>query len=541
MPFANETTHNAAVLGVLRIRFALDGEQRAALAALAAAYAGPFLLLSCGALASLWRARWEPSRLVSAFAAARCLRAAPPSTAAATSRDALEAAEKSTALSTLRRASCCAGAAGAAAVLALLCVLAFGVHTAVAVRPSAVGLAWVTAAPAMLSLLWAALLWRARRWRGAGAPMALLGAAVTLLSAFEVAVVFSQGEWSFLAASWTFLGANALLVMQAAYELLAPRVQAREAWLGRLVKEAAADAHASAARVERRRRGSGGVVESDEVVVRPDDGDIAIARETSSSRRSSEVKTPPVGAPEHSRRALVAYLASLVPLGVYAIANFVLAAPGSDDGGPLLGVWTAGTVLLLDLAVFLMHRSGVLSRLRIVCTTVGIVRVGLVAFGARWWFVGTSVVYATTTATLWYKWVRRLSERPPGRASGNETRSRGCRCSISSLELADGARTPQAVVGLLTVAFGAAVAMVGVIRPGGFPLSRVPMPDADHDQWEFGVAALLFVLDVLAASAFVFLGGRWWKVRAPLCPAFLCVCFVVAHPAFRASGCAVVA
>jgi hypothetical protein len=98
------------------------------------------------------------------------------------------------------------------------------------------------------------------------------------------------------------------------------------------------------------------------------------------------------------------YMCSLLVLAAYILVN--LARPdllsagegpqaGRWDGseGRVLGFTTSGCVLLIDLTLVYMYHAGLLRSYTSACTATALSRLGLIAYGARYWLLGISTVY----------------------------------------------------------------------------------------------------------------------------------------------------
>lgn len=393
-------------------------------------------------------------------------------------------------------------------LLTALVLLVWGFQAATLIQPGTVGVAILTLWPAGFAGSLGMLQWHARGWRlrgrlckgRVGGPMVLLTTAALFLIAFEFSIVF-VADYSYLAASWTFLGFNMMFVVLAVNALFEPPASATiEGMLksGRVAELAdrlqdggtVADSGAAGATGEPLEAGR-------DAPGRPRRPAAAIDREADKET-----------AAESMSRAKKYYGASVVLLVIYSVVNFLL-AEDSHDSGKLLGFATAGTVLVLDLAAGLMYRAKQLHSPGVLCAVMIMSRMGLIAFGARFWLLGTSFVYFTTSLVLAYLAVAqyfagRLLRKSTASVDGedDDEAEEGAASSLTAAPSRKGVAvitspsfwvSPAGVFTILTICFSILLLVVRFAETDSIPMAMVAVFDGSHHQWEFGLAALLGV------------------------------------------------
>lgn len=430
--------------------------------------------------------------------------------------------------------------------------------TAIAVAPTTL---WLGCVLGLAALLW----WRAQQWRaphlvcGVSGVAVVLTVAAGLLQGYELAVVFG-GPYVYLSASWVFLGTNAILAVMAVHQVFAPDPRntmpgllAMVATWGREGATSWADAAAATAEAATFTSSASAAASSD-----------AASRWRASADALAATITPAHGARvrrEARARGLLLYGCGLVVLVIYCGVNWQLVPAGGigsgagssgDPVGRLLAVITAASVLVLDALAGLLVHGGVLQSPVAVTVVMAASRALLLAFGSRFWLLGTTCVYLLYALTLAYLTVRRAVDRfaaeSPVDAHAVADVVSEAGGSDSSVEVADDAEggegdgntassvimdlSPASVAALskptrrsciqviaeplylliaLSGAFAALLALVAVVAPPSLPLARVKALDSYHDQYEAGVAAVLAVIILLAVYWYIAVSraGQW--------------------------------
>lgn len=323
--------------------------------------------------------------------------------------------------------------------------------------------------------------WTLRALDGSGwsAPALALASSVVLLIAFHMCIVFTEasGGYSFVTTTWIFLALEMACVAPAAY-LVAGATDVRRTPCSEV------------ARFEREGLLGSNVDLGDPPAV-PD----AVGGTPAQKARREWLRW-------RKRTVWALYAGSFVIMVAYAIINAILASSALDSGR-VLGVGTAAAVGMLDACHALIHRARIITRPLSLLLVACAARVGLVAFGAQWWFVGHSVVYCIYGIVLGniavrghlsaaLERVRRLEEAALRRSPGACARDRGCaagwavsrcmpspnvcaaRCAAGGGDDDDGEVLPsfakrlssaEGVFVLVTVVFSIEILIVKYVRP----------------------------------------------------------------------------
>jgi hypothetical protein len=357
----------------------------------------------------------------------------------------------------------------AAAVAGAALLVAWGASVAARVSPVIVGAAVLLLWPAALTAGVGIGVWRARGWRldpppplprhgGPVAPVVCAAVSLAALLVFLLYAVISSA--SFAGMSWVFAALNMVPVVRLVF--MAP--ESRGA--------AARRAHAAAAL-----SAAAAVVDPSSLV------SVGVA----------------------SRRALGAvYGGSLCVLVAYGV--LVSATLGGAQGAVAWGIVVG--ILFADCVVWLLHRADLLRSPARIAGVCACARAALVAFGSSFWLLGHALLYvlvggalvataararvpdATTTGIAMY---RMRPTRGGGKAGGpgpatNRMSCSGCPGTRPGLQQL--LRSPEVILGALTVAFAVLLVVAGA-SPG---MARVPLVDRTHAQYEFGVGAIVAVL-----------------------------------------------
>lgn len=277
-----------------------------------------------------------------------------------------------------------------------------------------------------------------------------------------------------------------------------------------------------------------------------------------------------------SPSALLFVSAQLVLAG-YMLVNWHLAAPSAPglasvssappslsganlpwDGaqGRYLGFTTSGGVVLITLTLNYMMGAGLVRSFASACVATSLARVALLAYGARYWLLGISTVYAVIGVYLAHMAVAQffaihgqfgvqaprgalgssVAISPSSSLGTQQAVTRGVQtCAAVPSAVASALRavflSPFGVVTIVTCCFGALIAGLGWAMTQDtydwiFPSGPVPVTDTRAvPQSTFAVGALVIVVQVLLISFCYRLykrGRRSWSTLGAVLVALAC-------------------
>lgn len=332
-------------------------------------------------------------------------------------------------------------------------------------------------------------------------------AAVALMGAFELCVVFAPDKYSFVSTAWIFLSWNGAAMCRLAYIVAAPsrvRTAADECdAVLRLLAEAPPLAPASPTV-----GAEGGDSKPDAPPSSVSGSDVAgdapsprgLAGVAPGGKRhaiatrskfvggllsgAAAVSTPDSAERQMRFRVVGWYACAFLSLLVFAIINSALADQYAAD----LGFGTLLCVVILDACAMILYRVRLIRSAWLLCVAFLGARACLMSFGQRWWLLGHALTYLVVGLIIGFVVIRRIVEAPSSLPARSATAPRW------SVLLSQ----PYVALVLITVSFVIETLVARfAMAPGA---TVVLLSSAPHDQTDFCYFSLLCVGITMTAA-----------------------------------------